>query len=445
MSSYAELLERRRQIGGNHGFDPEGLPDFLFDFQQHLVQWALRKGRAAIFADCGMGKTPMQLAWADQVYRKTGKPVLVTTPLAVAHQTEREAHKFGFDAAVSREGKHDSPIVITNYERLHYFEPSDFGGMVCDESSILKAYSGKTRDAIIRFMRPIGYRLLCSATPAPNDYTELGNSSEALGVMRRVEMLANYFVHDGGDTGRWRLKGHANEPFWGFLASWARAVRRPSDLGYSDEAFTLPELRTYAHVLPSKKTGRLFVDHAQSLDEQRQERKRTVRERVEQVASIATGGQFVSWCSLNAESDALVKAIPDATAVSGSDSDEDKERKFLEFANGNIRVLVTKPSIASFGMNWQHCCQTSFFPSHSYEQWYQCIRRFWRFGQQNPVDVHIVTTEAEDGVLQNMLRKERESNAMFDQVTEHMRYHYTQHVEEYNPQNEMEIPQWLSA
>lgn len=442
---YQALLERRRQLGGSYGFEPLWMPDWLFDFQEHLVDWSLRKGRAAIFADCGMGKTPMQLVWAENIHRQTGQPVLIATPLAVAHQTEREAQKFGIDAAVCRDGKHDSPIVITNYERLHYFDAADFGGMAADESSILKSYSGKIRTAIIKFMRPLKHRLLCSATPAPNDCTELGNSAEALGIMRRVEMLATYFVHDGGDTGKWRLKGHANDPFWSFMASWARAVRRPSDLGFEDSRFVLPELKTECHVLKSKQAnGRLFVDHASTLAEQREERRATIGERCEQVAALADNSEpFVAWCSLNDESRDLAAKIPDAVEVTGSMTDEDKEARLMDFATGNARVLVTKPSIASFGMNWQHCNATSFFPSHSYEQWYQCIRRFWRYGQEREVHAHIVTTEAEDAVLQNMLRKERMSNEMFEQVTLHMRKHYERHDNNYNPESKMEVPAWL--
>jgi hypothetical protein len=446
--SYHDFIKQKSEWVHSDGFDPVWMPEFLFDFQKSLVEWSIRKGRAAIFADCGMGKTIMQLTFGENVVRKENRPVLLLTPLAVAGQTKAEADLFGIDSMVSRDGSIEKKIVIANYERLHYFNPSDFAAVICDESSILKNYSGSTRDAIVSFMKDTKYRLLCSATPSPNDYTELGNSVEALGIMRRVSMLATYFVHDGGDTGKWRLKGHANNPFWRFVASFARAIRFPSDLGFSDDNFILPEINTVEHVLESKAPeGFLFVDSAVTLDDQRAERRRTIEERCEKVADIANGddSHFIAWCSLNSESEKLKSLIKDSEEISGSMSIEQKEQTFEAFSKGEIKALVTKPSLAGFGMNWQHCNRMSFFPSHSHEQYYQCVRRCWRFGQKKPVSVHIVTTEAEDAVLGNMKRKESQANEMFANVIRHMKEYYHETKETYSPKTKVRLPSWLNA
>lgn len=443
---YSELLERKTPKAAAQGFRCTFMPDMAFDFQRILVEWAVEKGRGAIFADCGMGKTLIELAWAENVVRHTNGRVLILTPLAVGEQTVAEAAKFGIEAKRCRDGKPSNGINVTNYERLHLFDPSDFAGVVCDESSILKNYAGATKDAVVAFMRTIPYRLLLSATPSPNDYTELGNSVEALGIMRRVEMLASYFVHDGGDTGKWRLKGHAFDPFWAFVASWARAVRRPSDIGCLDDRFVLPALRMHDHVLPSAPPdGTLFPVEAVTLDEQRAERRQSLDARCGMVADIAndTRDPFLAWCSLNRESEALASMIVDAKEITGSQTDEEKEELMVAFARGQLRSLVTKPSIAGFGLNWQHCGRMSFFPSHSHEQYYQSLRRCWRFGRTLPVDVHIVTTEAEAMVMENMRRKEKNADDMFDKIVQNMRVHYTQRKTRYTPTKPMEVPSWL--
>lgn len=458
--SYEQFLESKAQISGDHGFEAVGLPDWLFPFQRHLVDWATRKGRAAIFADCGLGKTPMQLVWADQVVRQTNGRVLILTPLAVGPQTVREAEKFGIEAVHCRDGKYgNARIVVTNYERLHYFDSNDFVGCVCDESSILKNFDGTTKAAITEFMRRLPYRLLCTATAAPNDYIELGTSSEALGHLGYMDMLGQFFKNDQNSLhptsrGRfndawygtqWRFKAHAERDFWRWLCSWARAIRRPSDLGFDDGDFQLPPMTTETHVVHASRPldGYLFTMPAVGLAEQRKERSHTIRERCEKVASLVPGDDFcVVWGQLNAETDLLEKIIPDAVQVSGRDSDESKEEKFEAFGRGEIKTLVTKPVIGAFGLNWQHCNRMTFFPSHSFEQYYQSVRRFWRFGQTRPVHVDLVTTEGEWDVMKNLERKAKAADEMFQSIVEEM----TNELRIDRSQNfirEVQIPTWM--
>lgn len=439
MSAYDEFLMKKCQLGSDGGFGPVYLPDFLFDFQEALVEWAVLKGRSAIFADCGLGKTPMQLVWAENVVRKTNRPVLVLTPLAVSHQTVAEAAKFGIGAR--RDLKATTGIHVTNYERLHYFSPDDFAGVVCDESSILKSFDGETRKAVTDFMRKVPYRLLCTATAAPNDYIELGTSSEALGQLGYMDMLSRFFKNDQNtirpvvyrhhgknfaqldDGAKWRFKGHAEAPFWRWVTSWARACRKPSDLGFDDGPLKLPPLIETSHLVESDTTpdGMLFTLPAVGLKEQREERRRTIAERCETVAHLVnTKEPALVWCHLNAEGDLLEKLIPDCQQVSGKDSDEAKEEKFLAFARGDVRVLVTKPKIGAWGLNFQHCAHVTFFPSHSFEQYYQGVRRCWRFGQKQSVRVDVVTTEGEKSVLQNLQRKAQAADLMFTRLVEEM-------------------------
>jgi hypothetical protein len=426
-------LQRKAQLDGDHGFDPGWMPDFLFEFQSWLVEWAVRKGRAGIFADCGLGKTPMQLVWAENVRRHTGKPVLVMTPLAVSFQTEEEAAKFGIEAAVSRDGKVTAGVTITNYDRLHYFAPGEFGGVVCDESSAIKSFDGVRRQMVTDFMRKHRYRLLCTATAAPNDYIELGTSSEALGYLGYMDMLSRFFKNDQNTAGvgtfhgkvqQWRLKGHAEDAFWRWVSSWARAVRKPSDYGYDDNGFILPALNHREHVV-SARTPRedvLFDLPALGIREEREENRRTINERCEQAANLlADADTAVAWCQLNAEGDLLTKLIDGAVQISGSDSPERKEEILHAFSAGEIRVLVTKPVIGAWGLNWQHCNRMVFFPSHSYEQYYQAVRRSWRFGQTRPVLVDIVTTEGGTNALRNLRRKSDQADRMFTRLVTHMR------------------------
>lgn len=445
---YAAFLAARQHTSTDHGFDPDYLPDCLMDFQRALVQWSVRKGRAAIFADCGLGKTLMQLVWAENVARHTGRRVLILAPLAVSSQTVREGEKFGIEAARSREGELPAQIVVTNYERLHHFDPADFSGCVCDESSILKNFDGKYKAQITDFMRKLSFRLLCTATAAPNDYAELGTSAEALGVMRYVHMLSHFFTHDSGDTASWRLKGHARKiAFWQWVCSWARALRKPSDMGFDDDGFVLPPLAERIHIVRREQPldGMLFNIRAIGLSEQRAERRATLAERCEMAAGlVADADSAVLWCHLNAEGDLLEKLSSGAVQVSGSQSDDEKEEKLLAFLGGQARVLVTKPMCAGFGLNMQHCAHMTFFPSHSYEQYYQGVRRCWRFGQKRPVTADIVCSDGDSQTMDNLRSKAAAASAMFDALVKHASDALAMRSPEVRATNE-EIPEWLSA
>lgn len=415
---YRDFLAGKARRDFSHGFESGDLNPALFDFQAHIVRWACRKGRAAVFADCGMGKTLIQLEWARQVCERTGGKVLVLAPLAVSRQTRWEAAKFGIDAEVARsQDEVSAPIAITNYEMLGHFDPSQFAGVVLDESSILKSFTSKTRSQVTDAFAETPYRLACTATPAPNDHMELGNHAEFLGVMTRAEMLSMFFVHDGGDTSKWRLKGHAAEHFWDWVASWAVMARSPRDLGFECDGFDLTELVEHVHEIPSGvvQEGRIFNGAAEGLLEQQRARRATVERRVAAAAQLVNSSvkPWIVWCELNDESDALAKSIPDAVEVRGSDSVDHKEDALSGFSDGRYRVIVTKPSIAGFGMNWQHCADMVFVGlSNSYEQYYQAVRRCHRFGQEIDVNVHIITTELDAGVLDNIKRKERDAMKM---------------------------------
>lgn len=455
--TYEAFLERKAQLDGGDGFEPEFMPSYLFDFQRALVEWALRTGRSAIFADCGLGKTPMQLVWAENVRRHTGRPVLIVTPLAVGFQTEAEAEKFSIEAVVSRDGTVAGPLTITNYERLHLFNPADFAGLVCDESSAIKSFDGVRRAIVTDFMRKLPYRLLCTATAAPNDYIELGTSSEALGYLGHMDMLGRFFTNREGTSstkirgygghgpGGWRFKGHAEDAFWRWVASWARAMRRPSDLGYSDEGFHLPALDHREHVVQAHmpRDGALFDMPAVGLHEEREEARRTITERCARAAAlIEDADSAVAWCNLNAEGDALTKMIDGAVQVKGGDSEDVKEEALRAFTRGEIRVLVTKPKIGAWGLNWQHCNRMTFFPTHSYEQYYQAVRRSWRFGQRRSVMIDLITTEGGARALENLQRKARQADEMFDALTAHMNDALSiRRTTTY--ETEVEAPAWL--
>lgn len=479
-ANYAAFIHRKTQAAQSSGFDPVFVPDFLFDFQKSLVEWAVRKGRAAIFADCGLGKTPMQLAWAENVARKTNGRVLIMTPLAVANQTEREAAKFGIEAKRSHAGEGGASITITNYDRLHHFDASDFVGVVCDESSILKSFNGATRKQITRFMAKMPYRLLCTATAAPNDYIELGTSSEALGELSNSDMLKRFFKYldDKGQRseqrqqdaaevaiasngnyykklayrvaqtiGQWRLKHHAVVPFWKWVASWARACRMPSDLGFADRDFRLPELIQRDHVITpaTPPDGMLFNVPAFGLGAERDERRRTLDERCEFVRELVNHDQqAVVWCHMNDEGDRLEQIIPGAKQIAGRTPDERKIELYEAFASGSLRVLVIKPKIGAWGLNWQHCAHVVTFASHSYEQYYQSVRRCWRFGQKRPVRLDVIATDGEIRVIENMRRKAERAEKMFDALVREMNgATRIDRVNEYT--QPVERPSWLSA
>lgn len=452
---YTDFLYRKTQGGADSGFSPLWMPDFLFDFQSALVEWAITKGRAAILADCGLGKTAMGLTWASNVARKTGMPVLYLTPLAVGAQTVREAEKFGIEASHVRDGSINGHIIVTNYEKLHMFNPAYFGGVVCDESSILKSFNGTRKTEITAFMRKTPYRLLQTATAAPNDFIELGTSSEALGYMGYMDMLNKFFKNDlnnsaqgrmGGQVIKWRLKGHAEIPFWRWVCSWARSVRKPSDIGFDDSAFVLPPLTEVEHMVEANTMadGMLFALPAQGLKERRDEMRRTITERCEKTASLVndTGEPALVWCNLNDEGDMLEKLIPDAIQVSGSDSDDSKESKLEAFSRGDARVLITKPKIGAWGLNFQHCNHVTYFPSDSFEQYYQSVRRCWRFGQKRPVTVDLITTEGGDSILKNMKRKSDQADAMFSNLVNQMNNAIAIDRKN-NMTNNLELPKWL--
>jgi len=420
--SYSDFLARKRQSVPAAGFDlaAEAINPKLFPFQREIVHWAIRRGRAAIFADCGLGKTPMQLEWARHVSEHTGLPGLILAPLAVAAQTAREGEKFGVPVTVCRsQSDVCAGVNIANYEMLQHFDSGEFGGIVLDESSILKAFEGSTRKAITEFSRRIRFRLACTATPAPNDLLELSNHAEFLSIMTGKEMIALYFTQDGNTTHQFRLKGHAKADFWRWMATWCVALRKPSDIGHADDDFALPPLQWEQHVVPGEAAGTLFPVEAQTLQERQAARRVSTPHRVQMTADLvnASDRPWVVWCNLNAESTALAKSIPDAVEVTGSDPPEHKERALRAFSDGTIRVIVSKPTIAGFGLNWQHCADMAFVGlSDSYEQLYQAVRRCWRFGQTRPVTVHVVTAETEGAVVANIARKEAQAGEMMSSL-----------------------------
>jgi len=457
-TGYAAYLERRAQAGTDTGFAPLWIPDFLFGFQQHLTEWAIRKGRAALFEDCGLGKSPQELVWAHNVHKHTGKPVLLLTPLAVTFQMEAEAAKFGIEAVISRDGNAAGPITVTNYDRLHLFDSADYAGVVCDESSAIKAFDGVRRTLVTEFLRKMPYRLLATATAAPNDYMELGTSSEALGYLGYQDMITRFFTnkmrtlatYQGKyrvkDRDVWRFKGHAEEPFWRWVSSWSRAMRRPSDLGFDDKGFILPPLEYRQHVVEASAPaddGTLFEVAAHGLHEERAELRRTISERCEKAAELlATAQPGIAWCHLNPEGDLLTRLIPGAVQVAGNDSPDAREEKLAAFSRGEIRVLVTKPKIGAWGLNWQHCHQMTYFPDYSYEAHYQAVRRCWRFGQEHPVTIDVVTSPGGANALAGLERKSAQADRMYAALVTHMRD--VLHLDRSHVFDKpIEVPPWL--
>lgn len=459
--AYAEFLAAKTRSAPVVGMtNVPDLSPLLFPHQRDIVAWALRKGRAAIFADTGLGKGWIALEWLRVLADHTGRPVLLIAPLAVSHQFVREAAKFGVDVhiAASDDDVRETGIHVTNYHKLHKFDVTQFAAVALDESSILKSFTSATRNLLIESFADVPYRLALTATPAPNDFMELGNHAEFLGVMSRVEMLSMFFVHDGETTQEWRLKGHAEAAFWEWCASWAVTLRRPSDLGYDDAGYDLPPLQHEHHVIAADQrevfaAGVLFAEDAKTLAEQRGARKATIASRVKVCADIAnaTRGPVLVWCDLNDEGDALDAAIPDAVQVAGADDDADKERRIVDFVEGRARVMVSKPSILGFGLNLQHCATVVFCGvTHSFEAYYQAVRRCWRFGQTRPVVVHVISSETEGRVIENLQRKQRDAEHMGDAMVAAMaqisraELHATgRTLDAYHARHRILFPAWL--
>lgn len=448
---YLEFLKSKRFVLESSGFDIDKseLNPMLYEFQKDIVRWALKKGKACIFADCGLGKTPMQLSWAYQVHKHTDGKILILAPLAVADQTKRESEKFGYDAkVVEKQDDCISGINITNYEKLDRFVANDFSGIVLDESSILKSYSGKVRTAIIQNFHEVPYKLACTATPAPNDYMELGNHSEFCGVMTRTEMLSMFFVHDGGETSKWRLKGHAEDVFWQWLATFSVFIDNPNNIGYGIDGYNLQPLNIQEIIVD----GDVPATETLTLTERRQARKDSLQIRCEHAARLVNNSdeQWLVWCDLNDESHKLHELINGSVEVQGSDKDTHKSSSMLNFSKGKIKCLVTKPSIAGFGMNWQNCHNMIFTGlSDSYEQFYQALRRCWRFGQEKPVNVYIIISAKEGCVKENIERKQSDFLKMQSEMTELTKEITKKELRStcristpYEPHIKMELPKW---
>jgi len=455
---YKEFIEGKYLQAKKSGFECINLHPMLFDYQQDLVRWSLKLGRSAIFAGTGLGKTFMQLEWARNVFEFTKKPVLILAPLAVSSQTVEEALKIDINVKYCKcQDDVINGLNITNYERLENFDSNEFMGIVLDESSILKSFTGKYRDLIIENFKYTPYKLACSATPAPNDYMELGNHSEFLNQMSRTEMLSMFFYHDGGDTAKWRLKGHAEERFWEWISSWAAIVKSPEDLGYDGSKHKLPKLSENQIMVDVELEGleTLFALPANTMDERRKARKSSLLERCQLACDIVTkepNEQWLIWCDLNDEANLLNKLIPESVNVQGSDKPEVKAKRLIDFSQGNLKNLISKPKICSFGMNWQNCHNMIFVGlSDSYESYYQAVRRCWRFGQKKPVNVYIISSMQEQNILRNIQRKQNDFEIMQNKMVSFTRKYVRDNLEvtfkeldrSYKPVEKMIVPEWL--
>jgi hypothetical protein len=461
LEAYRRMMASRAVKAEAVGFEPGDLAASLKPHQRAVTEFAARQGRAALFLDTGLGKTLCALEWGRKVVERTNAPVLMLAPLAVAGQHEREAVKFGIDAkAIRCASDITSPrIYITNYDRLGLFAPDEFGGVVLDESSIIKSFTGQTTKALISAFSRTQYRLCCTATPAPNDHTELGQHSEFLGALSQTQMLTRWFIHDSADTGTWRMKGHAVKDFWAWVASWARCVSKPSDLGFSDDGYDLPELVLSRHIVAANRSvdtgaekdgqARLFRMPDTSATSIHKEKRLTTSARADRIAEIVAAEPdeaWVVWCDTDYEADALADRIPHAVEVRGSMSPDVKEANLTAFSTGQARIIITKPSIAGFGLNWQHCARMAFVGlSFSYESFYQAIRRCWRFGQARSVHVHVACADTEESIWQVVSRKQGDHDAMKREMALAMRLASAAAAETspYQPHKAFQLPRWM--
>lgn len=453
LSDYEKFLLNKQQLSGNFGFDPVYIPNRMFDFQKYIIEWAIRKGRAGIFADTGLGKTLIQLVIAQNVVQKTNGNVLILTPLAVAFQFLDEAKTIDINIEHSRDGKFKSKIVVCNYERLHYFNSNDFEAVILDESSILKNFDGAFKTQITEFMKKIKYRFLSTATPAPNDFIELGTSSEALGYLGHMDMLSKYFTNKENtlrpmDIGsKWNLKPHATDAFFRWVNSWSMSVKKPSDIGFSDEKYVLPELIKNIHKVKNENNliindqVLMFNDNAKSMTEVREEQKATIEKRCEKAVELAYGKISVYWTNFNKESELLNELDKDAVEIQGSMSIDRKEDILLNFAKGNIKRIITKPKMTSFGLNWQHCNHTVYFPTWSYEQYYQAIRRFHRFGQKRNVTVDLVLSDGQERVLEALELKTQNAIELQQRLNNNLHGHVEPNI--IKKEKNIKLPEFL--
>lgn len=447
MKNYQEFINSKKHLLGNFGFEPNYIPDIAFDFQKHIIEKAIRKGRIGVFADTGLGKTLIQLSIAKNVINHTNKKVLILTPLAVAFQFILEAEKLGIDdIEYSKDGKHTKKIVICNYERLHYFDPKDFVGVILDESSILKNFDGKIKQQITAFVKKLPYRFLSTATPSPNDFIELGTSSEALGYMGYMDMLGKFFKNNQNSVDsnnrnigeKFYLKPHAEKDFFAWVNQWSIMVKMPSDIGYSNERYNLPELIVNKHIVENQSLidvngqVQMFTPIAKSMTEVRHEQKQTELKRCEKAIELANGKTSVYWVNTNQESSYIREMDKDAVEIIGSQSIDKKEEILLAFANGEIERLITKAKMTSMGLNWQHCNHSVFFPTWSYEQYYQAIRRFWRFGQKNDVTIDMVISDGQTRVLESLQQKTEKAIQLHKSLTENVNRSFEHKTKEFN-------------
>lgn len=454
--NYADFIQAKKHSIGNFGFDPIWMPDCAFDFQQHIIEKAVKKGRVGVFADTGLGKTLMQLAYAYNVVKHTNKPVLILTPLAVAFQFLKEAENIGIDDIDhTKNGKFTKKIVICNYERLHYLNPDDFAAVLLDESSILKNFEGKTRDHVVAFIKRVKYRLLSTATPSPNDFIELGNSSEALGYMGYMDMLTKFFKSNQNSVDsnnrnigeKFYLKPHAEKDFFAWVNQWSIMVKKPSDLGFKNDGYDLPKLHTVKNIVYNRNAweingqASLFAMPAKTMTEVRSEQKTTVEDRCAKAVELAKGKCSVYWCNLNEESELLANLDKEAVEIKGGMSIDKKEDILMAFAEGEINRLITKAKMTSMGLNWQHCNHTVYFPTWSYEQFYQAIRRFWRFGQKQEVTCDMVISEGQERVLQALEEKTQKAIDLYENLVANANRDYSHHQKQFTQQ--VKIPEFL--